>query len=310
MYDVEWDARTEAYKYAHSNKVTGQGPSVNLNLDNSADGDVQFGRLGAGNTIDTGYSPEDFNAVRVLVRRTADTNGEVSLFFGRIFGRNTGAVQAEATAVFRDGITGFKSKSHVPFTSLLPFTMKIDDWEALVAGNGTDGFAVDSGSDTVTSGGDGNPEAKMYPEKLNGNHVTPGNFGTVDIGLDANSTPDLVRQIVDGVSAADLDAMGGEFEAGMTVDGETGMSIGIKDAVESIIGQERTIPLYDTVAGTGDTTGFHIVGFAGIRIVDVNLTGNDKYIMIQPAVVTDPSAVGDNGNGPSYHVYEPVVLIK
>ena len=311
MYGVEWDARMVAYNYANNNKVTGQSPTVNLNVDNSAGGDVQFGRLGPGNSIDTNHSPEDYNAVRVLVKRSADTNGEVSLFFGKIFGRDTGAVQAEATAVFRDGITGFKSKSHVPFTSLLPFTMKIEDWESLEAGNGTDDFDVDSGSDTVSGGGDGIAEGKMYPEKLNGNHITPGNFGTIDIGNSNNSTTELVRQITEGVSSADLAQMpGGELNAGMTLDGETGMSIGIKDAVESIIGQERTIPIYDTVAGTGDTTGFHIVGFAGIRIVDVNLTGNDKYIKIQPAVVTDGSAVGDNANGPSYQVFEPVVLIK
>lgn len=319
MYEVEWDARTAAYKYANGNKVAGDSPSINLNLDNSSDGDVQFGKLTpdhhgnltSASVMDVNVTPDEFNAVRVLVQRTASTNGEVSLFFGRIFGRNTSAVQAEATAVFRDGLTGFKSKSHVPFTSLLPFTMKITDWQALEAGAGTDDFDVDSGNDTVSSGGDGVAEGKMFPERNQGGGITPGNFGTIDIGHNNNSTADLVRQITEGVSSSDLAAMpDGKLDAGMTLDGETGLSIGIKEAVASIIGQERTIPLYDTVEGTGDTAGFHIVGFAGIRIVDVQLTGKNIYIQIQPAVVVDDSAYSDGGDTDTYQVFGRVVLIK
>jgi hypothetical protein len=309
--EIEWDARIEAYTYAHDNKVAGESPSIDLNLANAYDGDVRFGNWDPGNTIDWQCSPEDYNAVRVLVQRTESSNGEVSLFFGRIFGRDTGAVQAEATAVFRDGITGFKSKSNVPFTSLLPFTLLVDDWNLIESGVGSDDWSYDSGDGSVTAGGDGLQEGKLYPERQAGGGITAGNFGTVDIGGNNNSTADLVRQITEGVSSDDLALLaGGELTADMTLDGETGLSIGIKDAIASIIGQERTIPLYDTVAGTGDTAGFHIVGFVGIRIVDVNLTGSDIYLQIQPAVVTDASAFHEPGQPEAYQVFQPVVLLK
>jgi hypothetical protein len=143
-----------------------------------------------------------------------------------------------------------------------------------------------------------------------GNQVTPGNWGTVDIGAANNSTADLSRQIVDGVSSGDLDVIGGSLNIGDTLNGDTGISAGIKDELASIIGLPRTIPLYDTVSGNGNNTNYHIVGFAGIRLVEVQLTGNNKYVMIQPAVVVDAAAIGTDTNVQSYQIFEPVVLVK
>ncbi|MCA9103119.1 MAG: hypothetical protein KDA63_18310 [Planctomycetales bacterium] len=326
MWAVENAAREEAYNYAFANKVASDHPEVDLNGGNAPTGDVVFGRLNADGSLDTLVSPEEYNAVHVIVERSEDKNGEVSLFFGRVLGRGQAAVRAEATASFRDGITGFKSNSQHPFTSLLPFAMDVDDWRALYGGNGADDWTYDDETGKVVSGDDGVQEAKLFPEKTNGNHITPGNFGTVDIGHSGNSTADLARQILEGVSAADLDYIGGELNIGDTIsgdgiqsvdgqdglilNGDTGLSAGIKDELTAIIGQPRTIPLYDAVQGAGNTTNYHIVGFAGIRIVDVRLTGSKKYITIQPAVVVDGSGVGGDGTSSSYQIYAPVFLVN
>jgi hypothetical protein len=79
--------------------------------------------------------------------------------------------------------------------------------------------------------------------------------------------------------------------------------------LRTIIGKPRTIPLYSSVALNGNTAQFNIVGFAGIRVLDLDLNGSNKYIMIQPAVVVDPAAISDT-NTTSYQVYQPVYLVK
>ena len=46
-----------------------------------------------------------------------------------------------------------------------------------------------------------------------------------------------------------------------------------------------------------------------MRIVDFFLTGNDKYILVQPAVVVDDAAIVDDA-GSSYFVGQLVHLVR
>ena len=57
---------------------------------------------------------------------------------------------------------------------------------------------------------------------------------------------------------------------------------------------------------------FTIVGFAGIRILDVKLTGSmsSKKVIIQPAFVVDDAAITGPGSGSSPFVYVPVHLVR
>jgi hypothetical protein len=72
---------------------------------------------------------------------------------------------------------------------------------------------------------------------------SPGNRGTVDIGGSNNSTNDIARQILHGISAQDLQALGKPLnissQGTMTLNGDTGISAGVKDELKSIIGQKR-----------------------------------------------------------------------
>jgi hypothetical protein len=146
--------------------------------------------------------------------------------------------------------------------------------------------------------------------------LPPGNFGTVDIGNPNNSTADLSRQIRYGVNADDLAYFGGELKLGadgtLQLTGDTGLSAAIKDDLTSIIGQPRAIPLFSTVAGPGNNSVFTIVGFAGIRILDVKLTGSmsSKKVIIQPAFIVDDAVLTGPGSGSSYFVYQPVHLVR
>jgi hypothetical protein len=197
--------------------------------------------------------------------------------------------------------------------------MHVDDLRAAIAA-GDDQWKFDTSSGDFTAGTDGMGEMTLYPKKLDETELSEqstgaGNWGTVDYGSDGNSTAELERQIREGIRFEDLAPANGEVlldnQTEITfLTGDTGISAGMKDALEFILGDERIIPLYDKISGNGNGLTFRIVGFAGIRIVDVNLTGNHKRVIIQPTYVWDPTAVTTPGVGSSYFVGKPVHLSR
>jgi hypothetical protein len=139
----------------------------------------------------------------------------------------------------------------------------------------------------------------------------------VDIGPQNNSAADLRRQIRNGIPLSDLDSRGGELRLDsltnqLRLNGDPGLTASIKDAVGDIVGQPRSIFLYTDVSGQGSNAEFTIVGFAGIRILDYSLTGNNKHITVQPALVIDPTAivVSSNDSATSYFVGAPARLVR
>lgn len=260
-------------------------------------------------------NPVQFNAVHVLARKDSVRNGPVDLYFQMIFGRSSSEVTASAMAAFEGGVVGFE----VPpggTADILPFALHVDVWNGILDGTWptSDDWAYGNGS--VNSGSDGVSEVNMYPG-AGTTQLPPGNFGTVDIGASGNSSADLARQIVDGVNSEDLAYHGGALKLGedgtLLLNGDTGLSAGIKDELASIIGQPRTIPLFDFVELSGNNAMYRIVGFAGIRIMEVELTGapNRKRVVIQPSFFVDPSAITDpNASGPGDFVYKSVLLVR
>jgi hypothetical protein len=314
LYGVIANSRTAAFNYAAKNAIYGV-PTPTLN-----NSDVVVGYLrdptSTSEIMDLS-DPSRYNAVRVRVRRDSVTNGPVQLLFGRVFGLNESEVFADATAAFMDGINGFRVTPETGNAGLLPLALKVTSWQNLFDGtvHAGDNWTYNAETDTVTPGPDGILELNLYPGS-GGTQLPPGNFGTVDIGSPNNSTADLARQIRYGVSADDLAYFGGEFKLGpdgtILLNGDTGLSAGIKDDLAAIIGQPRTIPLFSTVSGPGNNAWFTVVGFAGIRIMDVKLTGSmsSKKVIIQPAMVVDDSALAGPANESSYFVYQPVRLVR
>ncbi len=313
-------ARVSAVQFVELNTMLGGDASMGMNIANDVGGDIVIGYLDdVGDSIDSMSfaDPNEFNTVVARVRRDESHGGAVSLFFARTFGKDTAAVSAEAAAMLKDGVVGYRVPSDDVNASLLPLALHIDTWRAMLAGvsHSGDNYDFDSDSESVVSMGDGIQELNIYPGG-GANQLPPGNFGTVDIGSANNSTADIARQIVHGVNRADLAHFGGELRLGddgtLTLEGDTGLSASVKDDLEAILGIPRTVPLFNAVAGPGNNSVYTIVGFAGIRVMHVKLTGpmSGKEVIIQPAFVIDETAVTDEGSGNSYFVYLPVQLVK
>lgn len=140
---------------------------------------------------------------------------------------------------------------------------------------------------------DGVLELNIYPIG-----TSEGNFGTVNVGNTNNSTQVLVDQISNGIGDQYL----ANYENGtltaspgspLELTGDTGISSGIQSSLEGLVGQKRAIMLYDSVNSPGNTAMYTLIDFAAIRIMEVNLTGQNKVLVVQPDTLSDSSFVPD-----------------
>ena len=290
------NVRQQASNYAYRNVVQG----VNPVLDQYAD--VRIGELSDPKSLNEPIrfdDPRRFNTAEVTVHRNSTRNGPVDLIFARVFGIDNSGLQASAAAAIFPAVGFKKTRSSDPNPGVLPLALHVNVWKDLIdhgISKVGDQYRYNPQTKTVSAGSDGIKEINLYPGS-GGTQLPPGNFGTVDIGAPNNSTADISRQILHGISDSDLAYFPNGFKLNssgyLMLNGDTGLSAGIKDELEAIKGQPRTIPLFDQVSGNGNNAMYRIVGFAGIRIVHVQLTGamNSKSVIIQPAAVSDPTAI-------------------
>jgi Flp pilus assembly protein TadG len=313
LYDEIRDARDRAVTYVSSNAVAG-GAAIDRNGSNSASGNVVIGYLAndsqSSATMEFG-NQNLFNAVQVTVRKNAQQNGEVPLFFARVWNMSGMEATGTATAALINNFGGFATPSNGSNLQILPFALDEDTWNDLLQGIGSDNWKWNDFMGRVDSGSDGALEFNLYPQGTG----SPGNRGTVDIGSANNSTSDLARQIVHGISPADLSHIGGSIkfndQGTLTLNGDTGISAGVKDELASIIGQRRIIPIFQSVSGPGNNAQYVITKFVGVRIMAVQLTGkmSGKYLMVQPANIIALGGIPKSGPQSSYAIYSPVRLI-
>ncbi len=260
--------------------------------------DVRFGqrtKSTQGAWVETwGASP--YNMVEVTIHRDQPLAGttatradqQLPLFFAPAMGTKSGSLIAKATAALAPA-DGFRvptgSGLHCP---VLPIAVDDVTWENLInSGVGTDDYEYTSSTGAVTSGTDGIKEINIYPTETG----APGNRGTVNIGVSNNSTAILSRQIRYGLDESDLAMYGGTLRipasGTLTLSGNPGLSAGIKDDLDAIIGQPRAIPIYTTCIGNGNNAEYTVIKFVGVRLLFVQLTGNpsSKQVVVQPATV-------------------------
>jgi hypothetical protein len=111
-----------------------------------------------------------------------------------------------------------------------------------------------------------------------------------------------------------MDYVGGELRFNsrgeLYLNGDTGISAGLKDELAAIIGQPRIIPIFSSVQGSGNNVRYTIVQFAGVRLCDVVLSGNSKRVIIQPASLVVQGGIPATGEQKSLFLYSPVWLVR
>lgn len=313
--NAQLSGRAAASQYTSSNKVGNLGLAIETNYSNTPGGDLVFGYVNdlydASAQLDTS-SPDLFNAVQVKVRRDDTMNGQAPLFFARIFGRTGQPLNATATAAIVRDVKGFQTSSGGGNLDLLPFALDLETFDAWIAGCGGDNWTWDGVNQRICPGADGILEVNLYPQDTG----SPGNRGTVDIGSSNNSTRDIARQILYGINASDLAHHNGVLEFNecgkLYLNGDTGISAGVKDELACIKGQPRVIPIFSEVNGPGNNACYTIVKWFGIRIMDVKLTGpmKKKHVTIQAAPIVVRGVIPSTTAGSSAYVYSPAVLLQ
>jgi uncharacterized membrane protein len=302
------DANSAATQFAALNKVAAGTPA----LDGS---DIEVGYMADPSNPNEPLVPTPSgklpNAVKVRVQRTAAQNGQVPLFFAKAIGLDQTSLDAQATAALVSTFIGFHTPPDGSNLNILPFALDEDTWNGLTT-FGTDSWNYNPDTKTVTAGCDGVNEVNLFPQGTG----SSGNRGTVDIGGSNNSTADIARQIVSGISESDLDYLGGSIQLDengvLHLNGDTGISAGVKNELMSIIGKPRIIPIFRSVTGPGNNADYSIVKFVGVRIVDVKLTGSiaSKRVMVQPCNVVAKGGIFQQGATGSQYIYSPVWLAR
>jgi len=258
-------ARDTARTYARDN-LANQSIQV-------PDGDIEIGRYNPQTIYSSVTLLNDgtFDTVRVTLRRDGATNPAVPLFFARFLGMQQAPVTAKSTAVLQ------KAQVMMAGADILPFATPQSLWDSLEPG------------DLWTAYGDG----KM--KDANGNAV-PGNWGTLDIGSGDNSTSELNDQILNGLRQKDIDALNadGRIAEDTYIDsstpvwmqGEPGMSLGLKQSVTQVHNKRKVIPIFDTLGsggggGGGNNLEYHVVGWGVVTVIDSYWQGqtNTKVIV-------------------------------
>ena len=314
---AEAAARLASYDVADANRGGGRN---SVYVDSTRD--VRFGQyqfdIGSGSWVKS-WGTTPYNMVEVTARRdqsgSASGDEPLDLFFAPVIGHQQSNLVEQSTAVLLPG--GAFRKRPGQNIGILPITLDVPSWNDLVDNNiGTDLYTWNEATGAVSSGPDGILEVSLYPY---GNQaLTPGNRGTVDFGHQGNSTADISRQILHGLNDSDWAALAAQgitelnWDTGpIYINGDTGLSAGIKDELNAIKGMPRAIPLFASVSGPGNNAIYEIVQFVGIRIMYVKLTGNpnSKTVVVQPAPFSDFAVVPSEGPIQNDSIFAPASLI-
>jgi len=311
--EAETDARAAAVAVAAANRA-GERQSIHCN----GNRDVRLGQYvwnGSGYDKNWGVSP--YNLIEVTLRRDqaiGAPDGPLPLFFAPVIGHRTATLVESATSAMIPG-SGIRVRAGSnQKAGVLPFALDEPTWNNLINNNigEQDLFTHNWEDQALASGGDGVQEINLYP---NGAVSTlPGNRGTVDIGGANNSTADLSRQITDGLNETDLSYFGGEldpsYENPLVLQGDTGISAGMKDELDLIKGEPKLIPIFTEASGNGNNSQFTIVKFVPVTVVAVKLSGNPKYVMVQPTKYVGTDVIpGTDTTITADSYFTPVVLV-
>jgi hypothetical protein len=295
-------ARKKGTSIAWKNKLAGRP----IEIDDSEDGDIRFGKLvvqedtGREVFVETNQRP---TSVVVRAEHSRSRNNPVALFFQGLTGQPAGDVTALAEASIDNRIVGLQPLDSVPIPALPLAILKscqddrrLDTWDAAIVNRqGADRFRYHEDTGEITSGADGIPEITLR---------TAGRDEDVDksnmflfAAKHTATHDDIIRHIRSGWTEDDLPngIDGLRLDRGhddhVTLNGVGGS---LSNELADLAGQCRIVFLYDEfqpVEHSREGTVRCIRAVAG-RILDVRLHSNEACeIIFQPGVLTTRTAL-------------------
>jgi Flp pilus assembly protein TadG len=326
------DADALGYVVSLANELATDGaawnPSLGTTTTSVDNGDILTGWINLNSTsetIHTNPQPNEYNAVQVFLRRQLSeqegANPPIALFFARIFGKQYAETATTAVAAFDDRFSGISVSE--PGAGFLPFTIHEDAFASELAFGG-DQYGWDPDTETVYEGADGIREIRLYPYPLSGDPDSwgDGNFGVLNIGSTDQGLLQLRDQIMNGVSAEDLEAEIGTSNPTFYDDdgnpityditGSPGLDAGLVDAIESIEGQIVGFFLHNDVILSGANSIYTITAIRFGRLMDIRLYGapDTRGLYIQPAIYAGGNVQVDEDAPSSGGLVGRLVLVR
>lgn len=295
------NAQTVATYVGQKNPVLNQTPIFFNNTANSSSGDIVIGYVDPKTRT---WNPppladnSKMNAVLVNASRSTSHGGVVPGFFSRAFNYGGTTAQKYSIAMAQNypvlAVQTYKSQN----VHLLPIVLDVTTYKQMMAGTTTDEYTYDPDTNTISTGPDNVYESKLYPVASG----SPGNWGTINVGVTNNSTEILEQQIMYGISPSQLATFpNGQIALqpptvpgdppSITFSGNPGISAALKSALDSIIGDPVIVPIYDQSGSNGNNAWYRVIAFQPARILSVDFQGAAKYVIIQPCLIRSPSIV-------------------
>jgi hypothetical protein len=144
------------------------------------------------------------------------------------------------------------------------------------------------------------PTNTLITDILNGDQ--PGNFGWLSWTGDLGEPTLGVSLTVPGDSTNYVnpdDATDHELDVGDWAVGLPGVSnrSSLRNALDSLLGVDIIVPVFDQTRDTGGTLAYHVVGFAHVQLIDYRLPSQNR-ISVLFVGFTDCSGGGGGDGGP------------
>lgn len=308
LLKVEYDqksiidrARERGASIASTNKLAGRS----VELDDSDDGDIRFGRIVVDNAgrerfVETPHRP---TSVVVRAEHSRSRNNPVALFLHGLTGQSAGDVKTHAEASLDNRIVGLQPLNGVPIPALPLAILKSDPknrgletWDnAIINRQGADRFCYHEDTGEIAEGADGIPEITLRTagrdEKIENSNMF------LFASRPSVTRDDIARHI--RIGWGDDDLPGGveglrlhrrhhEF---LTLNGVGGS---LSRDLESIVGECRIVFLYDEFESDGRSREGRIRCITAVagRILSIQIHDGDACeIVFQPGVLTTRTAL-------------------
>jgi hypothetical protein len=232
------------------------------------------------------------------MRRDANANQPLKLFFAPVLGVTTMNVYAPASATcYAATYSSFNPATGLN-VGMLPVTYDVNNWNNFIkTGQAPDG--------STSAASNGSPQLQVYPSLQD-----TGNFGLISLDDSHIGASTMANWIANGMAPSDAQALIDNNLIPLSShpantwdwNGENGFKASNVMDMNALVGQTFLIPLFQPVnagtpnasnyqagSGNGSHYFFDVVQFVAVTIMPVSST--NSQIVVQPAAYIDPSAV-------------------